>query len=554
MAEDPNLNMALEAVLRDRDDLYRRLMRAERKLKEMSDLQAMKDSYEARLSEKDRIIEAKDKAIESKDNRIASLERKLEYLERKVWGAMSEKRRLPDDPNQLKLDFGESDMTPEEEEAVRQAIKEVSEYRQVKVREHEKKVPVRQKLPEHLRREEEHIYPEGYLGNEDQWVLFDETETSEHLEYKPAELYVRVTIRHKGMRKDTNRIITAPVKNEPIPKSYASASLLTELMVGKYVDHLPFYRQIQMFKRIGISLPPSSIEAWFHEVADLMRPAYYRLKELVLSSDYVQSDETTIPIINNEKHQTIKGYLWLVRSVTGNQVFFFYHDGSRSMKVALELFKGYQGAIQTDGYTGYGILEKTKGIIIICCWAHARRYFERALKHDKARAEYALTMIGMLYDVERIADDDNMNEQQRMELRKRLAYPIICSFEKWCLTEYGKVLPKSPIGQAMNYFLNHVRQLAHYTMDGKYCIDNNLIENSVRPVAIGRKNYLFCGNHNAAEDAAVIYSFMDCCKAADVDFKGWMNYFLNHVHEYDSDYSRDLAELLPSSLKDRKIL
>ena len=141
-----------------------------------------------------------------------------------------------------------------------------------------------------------------------------------------------------------------------------------------------------------------------------------------------------------------------------------------------------------------------------------------------------------------------------MELRKRLAYPIICSFEKWCLTEYGKVLPKSPIGQAMNYFLNHVRQLAHYTMDGKYCIDNNLIENSVRPVAIGRKNYLFCGNHNAAEDAAVIYSFMGCCKAADVDFKGWMNYFLNHVHEYDSDYSRDLAELLPSSLKDRKIL
>ena len=254
------------------------------------------------------------------------------------------------------------------------------------------------------------------------------------------------------MRKDTNRIITAPVKNEPIPKSYASASLLTELMVGKYVDHLPFYRQIQMFKRIGFSLPPSTIESWFHEVADLMRPAYYRLKELVLSSDYVQSDETTIPIINNEKHQTIKG------------------------------------------------------IIVICCWAHARRYFERALKHDKARAEY------------------------------------------------GKVLPKSPIGQAMHYFLNHVRQLAHYTMDGKYCIDNNLIENSARPIAVGRKNFLFCGNHDAAEDAAVIYSFMGCCKAADVDFKGWMNYFLNHVHEYDSDYSRDLAELLPSSLKDRKIL
>lgn len=200
---------------------------------------------------------------------------------------------------------------PEEEETARKAIEEITDYKKVIVKGHEKRVPVRHKLPENLHHVEEHIYPEGYEGHEDEWVLFDDTETSEHLEFNPAELYVRVTIRHKGMRKDTKEIQTAPVQNEPIAKSYASASLLTDLMVGKYVDHLPFYRQIQMYKRLGFSIPPSTIESWFHDVADLMRPTYYRLRELVLDTNYVQSDETTVPIINNEKHQTVKGtYGW----------------------------------------------------------------------------------------------------------------------------------------------------------------------------------------------------------------------------------------------------
>lgn len=554
MSENPNQQTLIDQLLRDRDAEYRRATKAEQQLKELSDAKKMKATYEAKLAEKEEALQKRDKTIEDKDNLIAQLEQKLLYLERKMWGAMSEKRRIPDDPNQLKLDFEQLEMTPEEEETARKAIEEITDYKKVTVKEHEKRVPVRQKLPESLPRVEEHIYPDGYKGHEDEWVLFDDTETSEHLEFNPAELYVRVTIRHKGMRKDTKEILTAPVQNEPIAKSYASASLLTDLMVGKYVDHLPFYRQVQMYKRLGVSIPPSTIESWFHDVADLMRPAYYRLRELVLATDYVQSDETTVPVINNEKHQTVKRYLWLVRSVVNNLIFFSYNEGSRGQKVVIQLFKDYQGAIQTDGYAGYNILEKFKGITTLCCWAHARRYFDRALTHDKARAEHALAQIGMLYDVERMADDQNMDTIQRMELRKRLAYPIIRAFEKWCICEQNNVLSKSPIGKAIGYFLNYSRQLVRYTMDGRYLPDNNLIENSVRPVALGRKNYLFCGNHEAAEDAAVIYSLMGCCKAVGVDFKEWMNYFLNHVHEYDNDYSKDLAELLPHSLKERAII
>lgn len=275
-----------------------------------------------------------------------------------------------------------------------------------------------------------------------------------------------------------------------------------------------------MFKRLGVSIPSSTIEVWFHDVADLMRPTYYRLRELILSTDYIQSDETTVPIIDNEKHRTVKGYLWLVRSMVNGLVFFAYNEGSRGAGVVLQLFKDFQGAIQTDGYAGYNILEKLKGITTLGCWVHTRRYFDRALSHDKARAEYALAQIGMLYDVESMADDQHMDTLQRMELRKRLAYPIICALEKWCICEQGKVLPKSPIGKAICYFLNNSRRLVRYTMDGRYLPDTNLIENSVRPVAVGCKNYLFCGNHDAAEDAAVIYSLMGCCKAADVEMAG----------------------------------
>lgn len=195
-------------------------------------------------------------------------------------------------------------------------------------------------------------------------------------------------------------------------------------------------------------------------------------------------------------------------------VFFSYHDGSRSSKVVLELFKDFRGAIQTDGYAGYNILDKFDGITTLLCWAHCRRYFDRALSNDKDRAEYALTQIGMLYDVEHMADDQDMNFEERSALRKRLAFPIMRAFEKWCITEYPQVLPKSPIGKAISYFLSYSRQLSRYTMDGRYKPDNNLIENSVRPVAIGRKNYLFCGNHDAAENAAIIYSLMGCCKGS----------------------------------------
>ncbi len=553
----------IEALLRERDELYRRAVKAERLCGQLSDANAMRQSYEARIRqmEADHQKQVSDmeagyqKLLSKKEDEIRDLVRKLEYMSRKLWGKMSEKRQTPEDPNQLKLDFGFEDLTEEEKRLAGEAARAVTEARRtVKVKEHVKQVPVRHKLPENLRRVEEHVYPEGYLGNEQDWVLFEAVETSEHLEVTAPDMWVRVTVRHKAMRKADNAIVTAPVPTEPLAKSYASASLLTELIIGKYADHLPFYRQIEMFKRLGIELRQPTIEGWFHGVADLMRPLYYRLRDYMLALDYLQSDESTVPVVDHEKKRAVKGYMWLARSVIEPLVLFHYHEGSRAQKVVLQFFKDFKGALQVDGYAAYDILDKFEGIITLCCWSHARRYFERSLSHDKERAEYALDQIGMLYSIETMADERHLGYEQRAKLRQELSYPIIRALEAWALNEAGSILPKSPIGKAVHYLLNHIRQLSRYVTDGRYKIDNNDIENSVRPLAVGRKGYLFCGNHDAAEDAAVIYTFMGCCKLAGVDVRKWMDYFLKHIHDYDTDYSRNLSELFPHNLKKAGII
>ena len=574
-----------EALLRERDELYRRAVKAERLCEQLSDANAMRLSYEERIREMeashhkqmsdmeagfrkqasdmeaDYRKKASDmeadyqKQLSKKEDEIRVLVGKLEYMTRKLWGKMSEKRQTPDDPNQLKLDFQFEDLTEEEKRLAEEATKTVAEARKaVKVREHVKQVPVRRKLPENLRRVEEHVYPEGYIGNEQDWVLFEAVETSEHLEVTAPDMWVRVTVRHKAMRKADSAIVTAPVPAEPLAKSYASTSLLTELIMGKYADHLPFYRQIGMFKRLGMELRQPTIENWFHGVADLMRPVYYRLRDYMLALDYLQSDESTVPVVDREKKRTVKGYMWLARSVIEPLVLFHYHEGSRAQKVVLQFFKDFKGALQVDGYAAYDILDKFGGVMVLCCWAHCRRYFERSLNHDKKRAEYALEQIGMLYSIETLADERHLDYEQRAKLRQELSYPIIRALEAWALNEAEAVMPKSPIGKAIHYLLNHIRQLSRYVNEGRYVIDNNPIERSVKDMVIGRKNYLFCGNHDAAEDAAVIYTFMGCCKLANVNIRKWLTYFLSHIHDYDNDYSRDLAELLPHRLKESGIL
>lgn len=526
----------LQELLEDRDRLFREMEKLKSRINGYENFESERVSYKKQLLEK--------------DEKIARLLRQVEMLQRKIWGKSSE-RFIKEDPLQRVIDFDGLDLLPEEEQLATSAKQEIEEYKTKRVLVKSKEQPVRKPLPSNLPRKDFHLYPENIdLEN---WTEL-EPEITEVLERTPATFFVRRIIRHKYVlkNKDLNvdkQVIIAPVPLQPIAKSYAGSSLLADILIDKYVNHLPFYRQIQIFKQQGISIAPATINEWFKDLADLMRPTYYRLKELILQSDYIQSDETTIPIINNEKHKTVKGYIWMIRAVMPNLVFFHYDHGSRAQKVALELFKDYQGVIQTDGYAVYDIYENKKGVLPIGCWAHSRRRFEEALKEDKARAEYALEQIGLLYDVERRADEEHLSYEQRADLRTRLSYPIMVAFEKWIVNEYPKVLPKGRIGKALSYTYGIYHKLTRYHLDGRLKIDNNLGENAIRPIALGRKNWLFCGNDESAEDAAIMYSMFGCCKTSDVNFREWLIFFLENVHKYDRDYSKDLAELLPQNFK-----
>ena len=510
----------------------------------------------SQLEEAQKENTAQKSVITTLEEEKLSMKSQIAYLLRRLWGKSSE-RHINPSPFYPGL-FDDEELTNDEKQAAEEAVEEIEKIREKTIQVRIKLKPVRKALPGNLPRREEHIYPDGF-DREDR-ESYDELppEITEVLEYEPGKCYVRQIIRHKYVLKTVkdelfSPIITAPLPALPLPRSYAGPTLLSELMVNKYVDHLPFYRQIQMFKREGLNLPASTINDWYRDTADLLRPMYYRLQEKVLESNYIQIDETTVPVIIGDAKQAVKSYLWLFRSVDDSSVFFHYDNGSRKHEVIAPLLKNYQGVLQTDGYEVYSMYENKDGVLLLGCWAHVRRKFVEALNSDKERAEHALSQIGLLYTVERKADTDSLTVEERSGLRNRLSRPIITALEKWLLRESSKVLPKSPIGKAINYMYNNYPRLKRYLLDGKYLIDNNLIENSIRPVALGRKNYLFCGNHSSAEDAAVIYSLMGCCKASHVNFRDWLTYILKNIHSYDNDYNRDLAELLPGNLRHEAI-
>jgi transposase len=552
----------IETLLLERDELYQELSRL-RQIDGGALDQAEKRNaqYQEVIKQKEQLIsKLTNEVIKEKDQLIKKLTDQLAWYRRKFWKPSSEKF-IPVDPAQRKIDFDGIAVLPEEQEAVKEAAHEIITYKRKKP-DCEKKQPVRLPLPEHLRREVEIIEPENI---DDNWVRIGE-EVTEVLENKPGELYVRRIIRYKyALKKDLqlleeanadtkkSKIIKiAPLPLLPLPRSNADASLLAELIMNKYMYHLPFYRQIAIFKLEGVKIPASTINDWFTGCGDLLRALYYKLRELVLQTDYIQVDESTIPVIDNEKHRAVKSYLWVVRSVMKNLVFFHYDKGSRAQKVVIELLRDFKGAVQTDGYEAYSIYEHKKDVLLMGCWAHSRRKFNDALKEDKSGAEYALEQIGMIYKVETMADEQGLDYEARAELRARLAYPIMCAFEKWIVSYIPKALDGGRMSKALTYTYSIFHRLSRYHLDGRYQIDNNLVENAIRPLALGRKNFLFCGNHDAAENAAIMYSLLGCCSATDVNPREWLTDVLARIPYYNNDYSLDLAELLPHNWKTAK--
>ncbi len=462
----------------------------------------------------------------------AWLKHQLSELKRLIYGAKSERFIAvnPDQATLFDLPAEQPSETPTEEIT----------YTRNKPQQ-EKKQPLRLELPAHLERREEIIEPENLPANAKK---IGETVT-EILEYEPASAYVRRIVRRKYIVEQTDeetRIVIAPLPTLPIPKGNAGASMIAHLLVSKFVDHLPFYRQVQMFKRQRLEIAESTINGWFNGGCDLIEPLYQALKSRMLASDYLMADETPIPVQTKDKPgATHKGFHWVYYD-PGNKLVLFDYRKTRGKEGPDELLKNYAGYLQTDGYTAYNHLENTNNITLLACMAHARRKFEHAQENNPTLAAQALKMFQALYDIEQDIREKELGPDVTQILRQEKSKPTLDRMEAWLKEQIIVVPPKSAIGVAIAYTLNLWPRLTRYIDDGRFHIDNNLIENSIRPVALGRKNYLFAGSHEAAQQAAVIYSILATCKLHQVEPFAYLTKILSIIPDFPAN---QLHTLLP---------
>jgi transposase len=411
---------------------------------------------------------------------IDQMKFRIDQLTRLVHGAKRE-RFIPNrDENQMTLPFE----VEQQDEAEKQ--KQVITYvREKKKRENH---PGRLPLPSHLPVEEITLKPkEDTTG-----MKCIGREVTDQLEMIPAKLFIKRYIRPKYIKAEdegslTHKGIIADLPVFPIEKGMAGPGLLAQIMIDKFVDHLPIYRQIERFKREGIKIPSSTINGWQEAVCNLLEPLYENLKHRVLSQGYLQVDETPIQVLDKRKKgKTHRGYHWVYYSPLEKTVLFDYRDG-RSRAGPQRLLKDFTGYLQTDGYKVYDLFANQKSIIHLSCMAHARRGFEKALDYDRENAEYALGMFQKLYAIERKASQENMTADQRHTLRLDEALSVLNELGKWIANTYKTVLPKSPTGKAMAYCIPRWDNLMNYLKDGSLEIDNNLGENAIMPIALGRK-------------------------------------------------------------------
>lgn len=488
-------------------------------------------SKEAENKSREMILVSKNE-YETLQNQVADFSQQLAELKRMIFGSKSE-RFVPASTNQLGL-FSEP--------IIEQQVEPEFETVQINRRKtsQPKQAPIRTLLPSHLPRVEETIEPQNLTTDAKKIG----EEITEVLEYTPGKLFVRKIIRPKYKIEQT--ICVGELPSFPLPKSNAGASLLAQIMVAKYIDHLPFYRQIQQFKRQKVTLSSSTVGGWFSQTAKLLEPLYKVLQKEVLDTDYLQVDESPIGVQDSHKSGALhQGYQWVYRNPIKGLVLFKYNP-SRAKKVPEGVLKNFSGHLQTDGYAAYKNLITKGNITLLGCMAHARRYFEKALDNDQKRASKALELIQQLYALERKCRERAVSDNIRKRYRVLHAKPILIELHNWLEDNLQNVLPKSSIGKAIAYTLKIWKNLERYVDDGRFEIDNNLIENSIRPLALGRKNYLFAGSHKAAQNIAMMYSFFASCKVNEVEPLTWLTYVLENILEHKAN---KLHELLPHNYK-----
>ena len=495
------------------------------------------------------------KEVDALQSKIKEQEAQIAWLKQQLFGSKSEKRPVfdPNCPDLFAAEFADlfSQAGKERDEAAEQLPGEDKPSPR-------KKRQVRRMIEDLPVLETVRLRPEGV--DEALYRKIGE-EVTRVVEHKPGQLFVREIIREKwGLRDNTMlppegmpSVLIAPMPLLPVNKGIAGASLLSEILLQKYEYHMPYYRQIQQFRHLGLKgLTESTVDGWFKQTAGLLRPLYDVLVAEVMRSDYNQADETTTPVIDHARKKAAKEYLWMVRAVMERLVIFHYDQGSRAGAVIEDLANrhNFRGYLQCDGFAGYETAFKTNpGVTLVNCMVHIRRHFQTALDENREVAEHALKEIQHLYKVEHMCDEANLSFDERKEKRQQLSRPIMEAMKAWMETEGIKYSESSQIGKAITYAYTRWGNMMHYLEDGRIFLDNNLAENEIRPITLGRKNYLFCGNHEAAQNMAVICSLLATCKAHDVNPRMYLNSIITDMPYKAKATESELLEMLPHKWK-----
>lgn len=496
----------------------------------------------AQLANKQKIIDQSKAELSLYKEKYARLIKEIRLAKQQRFSPTSEKNILqPDLFDEAGVELPEEVRDQLSEEEV-----QVGSYAR-------KKHPVRKKLPAYLPREvivHDITEEEKICGCGEQLVRIGE-ETSEQLKYIPAKISVVQHVRPKYACKPCQENVKiAPMPVLLLPKSIATPGLVAHTIISKYCDHLPLHRQEAIWERMEVDMPRSSLCGWVLKVAELCEPLVCQLRRNILAYDYAQADETTVQVLDEVgRDNKKKSYMWCYRSGEETITIVYEYQETRGGYHAQQFLKDFKGYLQTDAYSGYNWTDDDKNIISVGCHAHARRPFAELAKLNKGTglAAEALRFYRKLYQVEKIARENNLSADARYELRQERSKPVLDNFKVWLDHHLTKTSEQAKIGKAIRYCLNHWIKLNNYLKDGRIEIDNNLIENAIRPFALGRKNWIFMGSPTGAKAGAIFYSLIETCKANNIEPYQYLCAMLNRIRECVT--ADDYRKLLPQFIQ-----
>ncbi|MCX6894064.1 MAG: IS66 family transposase [Verrucomicrobia bacterium] len=464
----------------------------------------------AELSALRELVGTLQQALELSRQENILLRQKIDSLVRRVFGSSSEKL----DRAQLELLLQLPILLETSTSAV-----VVEEPKVAVSRSRKDRTP---RLPDNLPVVEEVIEPEPVKTAPEQWRCIGQ-EVSEQLDYEPARFLRRRTIRKKYVSRTD--IDLAPVI-APLPeclqeRSIAAPGLLAQVLVSKYCDHLPLYRQEQIFlRRHQVHLPRQTLARWVALAADWLQPIYENIRTGVMAGGYVQVDETPVNYLEPGHGRTRQGYLWTGSRPKGD-VFFRWETSRATACLDRVVPMSFTGTIQCDGYAAYRAFANSRGqtIELAGCWAHVRRKFYESIETSPKIAGWIVRQIQHLYQIEAGLREHRAGPRLRAALRAHQSRPVVERLQR-ALTKLktsGRHLPQSPLAGAIEYSLGLWSTLTVYLADGRVEIDNNLVENAIRPTAIGKKNWLFVGDADAGERSAIIYTIIESCRRRGLD-------------------------------------